>query len=87
MAGLERRSVDLENWTMDQGRLPLAELAHCIERLPAHFRDSIELRYRTEATILEAATAAEVGREAMKKRLQRARAMLAECLRAKGVPA
>lgn len=61
------------------------ELNDCIARLPISFRDAIEFVYRGDRSVADAATAAEVGVEAMKKRLQRARAMLAECLRGKGI--
>ena len=61
------------------------ELNECVSRLPESFREAIEFVYRGDRSTAEAATAAEIGVEAMKKRLQRARAMLAECLRGKGI--
>ena len=61
------------------------ELNECVSRLPVAFREAIEFVYRGNQTTAEAATAAQVGVEAMKKRLQRARAMLAKCLRGKGI--
>ena len=62
-----------------------AHLHDCLDRLPQAFREAIEVTYRGERTVAQAAKAAEVGVEAMKKRLQRSRAMLADCLRGKGV--
>ena len=76
--GLERSEVKGQIATRD-------ELDECVSRLPESFREAIEFVYRGDRSMSEAATAAQIGVEAMKKRLQRARAMLADCLRGKGI--
>ena len=82
---LEDRVNKLEEHTLCGTVSTEHELTECIGRLPQSFRDAIEFVYRGDRSVADAATAADVGVEAMKKRLQRARAMLAECLRGKGI--
>ena len=62
----------------------LAALEDCIERLPAAYAETVQCLYRDTHTIGAIAAASGESREAIKKRLQRARAMLAECLGSKG---
>ena len=82
---LEHKICEIEKDVVDGARMPGSALKDCVSRLPAAFRDAIEITYRGDRSVAQAATAADVGVEAMKKRLQRARAMLADCLRGKGV--
>lgn len=82
---LEDRVSKLEDHELRSAVTTKNELNDCIARLPQTLRDAIEFIYRGDRSVTDAATAAEVGVEAMKKRIQRARAMLAECLRGKGV--
>ena len=82
---LEQRVQDLERNELRGQISTKEELSECVSRLPQAFREAIEFVYRGDRSVADAATAAQVGVEAMKKRLQRARAMLAECLRGKGI--
>ena len=82
---LEQKIGGLEQHALEGHRMPGEALKECVSRLPGAFRDAIELTYRGDRSVAQAASAADVGVEAMKKRLQRARAMLADCLRGKGV--
>ncbi|MCH2162047.1 MAG: sigma-70 family RNA polymerase sigma factor [Phycisphaerales bacterium] len=82
---LEQKIGRIEKHSVEGRHMPGDALKECVSRLPAAFRDAIELTYRGDRSVAHAASAADVGVEAMKKRLQRARAMLADCLRGKGV--
>ena len=58
-------------------------LKHCIEALPEHYRHPIHLRYFENRSASEIADMSRVSLEAVKKRLQRARSQLLDCLRRK----
>jgi DNA-directed RNA polymerase specialized sigma24 family protein len=62
----------------------LAALDDCIARLPTPYADAVQSVYRDSHTIAHLAMASDESKESIKKRIQRARAMLAECLSAKG---
>ena len=62
----------------------LAALEDCIARLPAAYADAVQSAYRDSHTIAHLAAASGESQESIKKRLQRARAMLGECLGSKG---
>ncbi len=82
---LEDRIARLEpSWTAE-GAGPWTELADCLSRLPDEMRDPIDFVYRDGRRVEDAARMVGIGVEAAKKRLQRARMRLADCLRAKGV--
>lgn len=82
---LEQKVQRLEHNELKGQSSSRNELNDCVSRLPQAFREAIEFVYRGDRSVSDAATAADVGVEAMKKRLQRARTMLAECLRGKGI--
>ena len=82
---LNHRVEGIERMHVEGRESVRGHLQDCVGRLPQSFREAIEVTYRGERSVAQAAQAAEVGVEAMKKRLQRARAMLADCLRGKGV--
>jgi RNA polymerase sigma-70 factor len=63
----------------------IAALTHCIEALSEHHRKAIQLRYFEQTTASQIAAISETSVETVKKRLQRARAELLECLRRKRV--
>jgi RNA polymerase sigma-70 factor (ECF subfamily) len=63
----------------------VAALETCMEHLPEALRHCIELFYRNDCKTEEIAERMDTTREAVKKRLQRARRLLAECLRGKGL--
>jgi RNA polymerase sigma-70 factor (ECF subfamily) len=63
----------------------VAALRDCVDALPARQKDVINGRYFDGLQTQVLAEQLEVTLEACKKRLQRGRAMLAECLKKKGV--
>ncbi len=60
-------------------------LSHCLDRLAPSLRQCIELFYHDARKTEEIAKVLQCSREAIKKRLQRARRVLAECLRNQGL--
>jgi RNA polymerase sigma-70 factor (ECF subfamily) len=62
----------------------LAALDDCIRRLPARYAETIQAAYRDAHTLGDIARAFGEQEETIKKRLQRARALLETCLGAKG---
>lgn len=79
-----RRAEAEDRGDREEFRAKLVRLEDCVARLPDEYRTVIHLSYRLDAPI--ARIAAEVGAnvEAVKKRLQRARAMVATCMESKG---
>lgn len=63
----------------------VAALNDCIEALPENSRKAVRSRYLEEAKINDVAVRLGVTVEACKKRLQRARVMLVDCMVRKGV--
>jgi RNA polymerase sigma-70 factor len=61
------------------------QLLTCLSRLPAAMREAIELVYARGLMLKQIALAVGAAEETVKKRVQRARAALAECL-SEGVP-
>ena len=78
---IENEMLVVESKTGDTWEEKTEVLEQCIGKLPENFRKTIELHYKEEHKTEEIATLMEASREAVKKRLQRARAMLAECLK------
>jgi RNA polymerase sigma-70 factor (ECF subfamily) len=78
MATIDRRAGD----TWDD---KVAALESCLERLSDSLRRSVELFYRDNWKTEAIAAQLRTSREAIKKRLQRARDLLADCLHRKGV--
>lgn len=78
MAQVDRQPGD----TLDE---KVAALADCLQRLAPIYREPIELHYRHRRTSEWIANRLATTREAIQKRLQRARLQLAECLERKGV--
>ena len=63
----------------------LQELEQCIEALPVKYHDVIRVRYLDDTTSHAAAEKLNLSREGCKKRLQRARGRIADCLKRKGL--
>jgi RNA polymerase sigma-70 factor (ECF subfamily) len=61
----------------------LIALRQCIEALPPHYREVVQLRYRMEMPSISVTEALNINMETLKKRLQRARASLLDCLNRK----
>jgi len=60
-------------------------LSRCIQALPDHHREAINLRYFEHSAIPQIAEISRTSVETIKKRLQRARSQLLDCLRRKKV--
>lgn len=82
---LEDRMMHIDRQPGDTWKHKVAVLDTCLEHLPPSLRQSIELFYQREHKTEEIAEIVNATREAVKKRLQRARALLADCLRRKGL--
>ena len=84
---IEHRAEAHDRADREEFRARLATLEECVAALPDEYRTVIHHCYRLDAPM--AAIAADVGAsvEAVKKRLQRARGMIAACMEAKGATA
>ncbi|MDG1360861.1 MAG: sigma-70 family RNA polymerase sigma factor [Phycisphaerales bacterium] len=82
---LESHAAGYERISMSEESGVLEMLNDCVGRLPDRYREVIEVLYRGKRSIAEVAEATDAGAEAVKKRLQRARRMIADCLRMKGL--
>ncbi len=63
----------------------ISALMHCIEALSDHYRETINLRYFEQNSTRKISEILKTNSETIKKRLQRARAQLLECLKRKKV--
>ena len=63
----------------------IAALRDCVERLAPMYREPIELHYNQRRTTESIAEKLATTKDAVQKRLQRARLQLAECLTHKGI--
>lgn len=79
-----------ERWTGSAAEVALgfrerlAALDECLSRLPENYAQAIQSAYRDSHTLAHIALASGEHEETIKKRLQRARALLADCLGSKG---
>lgn len=85
LQALDERMAHIDTRSGDTWRDKIAALEVCMERLPGPLRRCVELFYRDNCKTEEIADQMDSTREAVKKRLQRARKLLASCLRSKGV--
>lgn len=81
LAELDRRYEDLAHAPGDTFRQRAERLIKCLARLPEHMRAAIEMVYSRQMLLGAAAQALDASEEAVKKRIQRARQLLAECVR------
>jgi RNA polymerase sigma-70 factor (ECF subfamily) len=77
---LDRRYEDLSRQPGDTFRARADRILDCLKRLPEHMRDAVEMVYARGMLMAAAARALDATEEAVKKRVQRARQMLAECV-------
>ena len=82
---LESHAARYERISMSEESGVVEMLNDCVSRLPDRYREVIEVLYRGKRSISQVAEATDSGPEAVKKRLQRARGMIADCLRTKGL--
>ena len=61
----------------------LDALRDCVEALPDSYREPVELHYREDLPVATIASRLDHGLEAVKKRLQRARQRLLDCINRK----
>ncbi len=82
---LDRQMAHIEWQPGDTFDEKIAALRDCVARLEPDYRQTIELHYQQEKTTDWIAAQLATTREAIQKRLQRARQQLAACLQRKGV--
>ena len=87
LADLDTRYEEFSRAPGDTFRERAARLAGCMSQLPEQMRSAIEMVYARGMLMAAAALALDASEEAVKKRVQRARQLLAECVRAKGAGA
>lgn len=78
---LETRHQSFQQLAGDTLEEKLETLLTCLSLLPARYREAIELRYRGELRGPRLAERLGISTEATKKRLQRARSRLHDCLK------
>ncbi len=83
---LETRHESLERLSGDTLDEKLETLRECLRLLPPRYREAVELRYREGMQGRGLAGRLEISIEALKKRLQRGRARLLDCLSRKLAP-
>jgi RNA polymerase sigma factor (sigma-70 family) len=82
---IDQRMAQIDQHPGDTFDEKIAALRDCIERLEPLYQDPIELHYRDCRTTEWIAQHMETTKDAIQKRLQRARLQLAECLERKAV--
>lgn len=80
LAALESEFAAFESRPGDTFRDRAERLASCLEKLPSLMRDAITLVYARGLSLQALAAALDATAEAVKKRIQRARQLLADCL-------
>ncbi|MCP4835931.1 MAG: sigma-70 family RNA polymerase sigma factor [Phycisphaera sp.] len=85
LEALEVRVGRLERMEIEDQGVWARELEDCIRALPGSYRDCIECEARGIGSVREIASAVDLNIEVVKKRLQRGRRHLADCLRRKGI--
>ena len=81
---LECQMAAFELTPADSFRDQAERVRRCVERLPALLRDVVELGYERGMMLTHIARALDASEEAVKKRMQRARLMVAGCLQSTG---
>lgn len=80
---LDRRLAQVQRLPGDTLDEKLAALSDCLADMPESFRVAIQLRYQDDIRPTDLARRMNLSIEALKKRLQRGRAMLLDCIRTK----
>jgi len=84
LLALEEEYREFERAPADSFRQRSDRLSRCLEKLPPLLRDVVGMAYTRGLALRSLAAAVDATEEAVKKRLQRARQLLAECLGASG---
>lgn len=82
---LDRRLSQVDGQPGDTLDEKIAALRVCIEQLATLYREPIDMHYGLKQTTEWIAERLAITKDAVQKRLQRARALLAECLARKGI--
>lgn len=82
---LDQRMTQVENQPGDTLQEKIVALTDCLDRLSPLYRQPVDLHYRDRRTSEWIADHLATTKDAIQKRLQRARSLLAECLEHKGV--
>lgn len=77
---LDRRFERFGSLPGDGFRDRLSHVADCLSRLPESFRESLSMVYSRNMMLKQVAESLGVNEETIKKRVQRARQMLADCV-------
>lgn len=77
---LDVRIDELATRPGDTWQEKLAHLPNCIKMLPEHFRQAVRLRYFGQQSIGQLTESLQASEAAVKKRLQRARALILDCI-------
>ena len=80
---IEVRLGQLGRQEGDTWQEKLRILKECVVALPKHYRDVVTLRYFQQQAIQQVSEALSISMAAAKKRLQRARAMVLNCMKSK----
>src|SRR3954465_7724769 len=84
LEALEGEFRRFERGPADSFRQRVDRLAGCVEKLPPLMRGAVEMVYRRGLTLAGIAGAVDATEEAVKKRVQRGRQLLARCLETGG---
>lgn len=84
LQALEAEYRRFERIPADSFRQRLERLSTCLHKLPPLMRDAIDLVYARGLSLKSLAASLDATEEAVKKRIQRARHLLAECLHGAG---
>jgi len=82
---LDRRMTQVDRQPGDTFDEKIQALRDCVSRLAPLYQEPIEMHYRQQETVECIAKRLATSKDAIQKRLQRARQQLAECLEHKGV--
>jgi RNA polymerase sigma-70 factor (ECF subfamily) len=80
LQALEAEFRRFERTPADSFRGRLERLSSCLDKLPPLMRDAIDLVYARGLSLKNLSASLSASEEAVKKRIQRARALLAQCL-------
>lgn len=83
LARVDERLTQLQRLPGDTLDEKLSALRDCLRDLPVPYREAVEMRYRDALKPAAITEQLQLNAETVKKRLQRARAMLLECLTGK----
>jgi RNA polymerase sigma-70 factor len=85
LEAIDERMAQIDSQPGDTWSDKVAALAQCLDLLPESLRQTVKLFYANACNTETIAAQTNTTREAAKKRLQRARGLLADCLRRKGL--